>query len=87
MTVFHEFRTVLSPVLLAMIQSNHGPIDASDLNAILVKDAIYNAVGLAAFDLYDDVCNISAQLKFKSSYCCLKLMHKFCFRLILMNGF
>lgn len=56
MTVFHEFRAVLSPVLLSMIQANHGPVSASDLNAILVKDAIYNAVGLAAFDLYDEVC-------------------------------
>jgi hypothetical protein len=27
----------------------------NDLAAILHKDAIYNAVGLAAFDLYDEV--------------------------------
>lgn len=27
----------------------------SDLNEILAKDAIYNAVGLSAFDLFDDV--------------------------------
>ncbi|KAJ1522166.1 hypothetical protein ONE63_002476 [Megalurothrips usitatus] len=54
-TVFHEFQPVLCPVLLAMIQSNHGPVSGTDLNAILVKDAIYNAVGLAAFDLYDEI--------------------------------
>lgn len=53
MTVFREFHTILSPVLLAMIQSNHGPVSGNDLNAILVKDAVYYAVGLAAFDLYD----------------------------------
>jgi len=27
----------------------------NDLAAILHKDAVYNAVGLAAFDLYDEV--------------------------------
>jgi hypothetical protein len=38
-----------------MIQSNHALVPPSDLNAILRKDAVYNAVGLAAFDLYDEV--------------------------------
>lgn len=54
-TVLHEFTSVLSPVLMGMLQSNHGPVAESDLNAILLKDAIYNAVGLAAFDLYDEI--------------------------------
>jgi hypothetical protein len=38
-----------------MIQTNHALVSPSDLNAILRKDAVYNAVGLAAFDLYDEV--------------------------------
>ncbi len=54
-TVFRQFNSILSPVLLAMIQSNHGLVSGDDLNAILVKDAIYFAVGLVAFDLYDEV--------------------------------
>lgn len=53
--LFHEFRVTLSPVLLEMIQSNHALVSPSDLNAILRKDAVYNAAGLAAFDLYDEV--------------------------------
>lgn len=56
LALFHEFRITLSPVLLEMIQSNHALVSPSDLNAILRKDAVYNAVGLAAFDLYDEVC-------------------------------
>jgi hypothetical protein len=53
--LFHEFRVTLSPVLLEMIQSNHALVSPSDLSAILRKDAVYNAAGLAAFDLYDEV--------------------------------
>ncbi|KAG8226722.1 hypothetical protein J437_LFUL004372, partial [Ladona fulva] len=52
-TLFHEYREVLSSILLEMIRSNHDPVPPSDLEAILRKDAVYNAVGLAAFDLYD----------------------------------
>lgn len=54
-TLFHEFRETLAPVLLEMIQSTNCLVSPDDLNAILRKDAIYNAVGLAAFDLYDEV--------------------------------
>ncbi|KDR15146.1 importin-11 [Zootermopsis nevadensis] len=55
LALFHEFRVTLSPVLLEMIQNNHALVSPSDLSAILRKDAVYNAVGLAAFDLYDEV--------------------------------
>lgn len=54
-TLFHEFQETLAPVLLEMIQSTNCLVSPDDLNAILRKDAIYNAVGLAAFDLYDEV--------------------------------
>ncbi|XP_066994048.1 importin-11 [Anabrus simplex] len=55
LALFHAFRHTLIPVLLEMIQENHGLVPPSDLNAILRKDAVYNAVGLAAYDLYDEV--------------------------------
>jgi len=55
LTLFHEFREVLAPALVTMVRDNHAPVDAADLPAILAKDAIYNAVGLAAFDLYDEI--------------------------------
>ncbi|XP_054286364.1 importin-11-like [Macrosteles quadrilineatus] len=53
--LFHDFRTTLSPLLLQLITENHTPVDPHNLDAILAKDAVYNAVGLAAFDLYDEV--------------------------------
>jgi hypothetical protein len=55
LSVFHEYRTILSPVLLDMIRDNIQLVEPSDLTGILRKDAVYNAVGLAAYDLYDDV--------------------------------
>lgn len=55
LTLFHEFRVTLVPVLLEMIQNNYALVPPSDLNAILRKDAVYNAVGIAAFDLYHEV--------------------------------
>ena len=65
LALFHEFRVTLSPVLLEMIQSNHALVSPSDLNAILRKDAVYNAVGLAAFDLYDEVWPCFSVIIFK----------------------
>lgn len=54
-SVFHEYRRSLTPVLMTMVQESHKPVDASDYNGILHKDAVYNAVGLAAFELFDDI--------------------------------
>ncbi|XP_061379471.1 importin-11 [Danaus plexippus] len=54
--LFHEYRSVLAPELVRMLASlQETQVSPDDLPAILKKDAIYNAVGLAAFDLYDDV--------------------------------
>ncbi|XP_039758405.1 importin-11 isoform X2 [Pararge aegeria] len=56
MELFHEFRSVLAPELVRLLASlQESQVSPDDLPAILKKDAIYNAVGLAAFDLYDDV--------------------------------
>lgn len=56
MALFREYRLSLVPILLEMIRSNETLVDPSDLGAILQKDAVYKAVGLAAFELYDEVC-------------------------------
>lgn len=53
--MFKEFRTSLTPVVLEMVQAVQNPCDPEDMVAILRKDAVYNAVGLSAFDLFDDV--------------------------------
>ena len=55
LTLFHEYREILSPLLVSLVRDNHAPVDPANLTAILHKDAIYNAVGLAAFDLYDEI--------------------------------
>lgn len=55
LALFHEFRCILSPLLVDLICKNHAPVDPNNLQAILAKDAVYNAVGLAAFDMYDEV--------------------------------
>ncbi|XP_045450077.1 importin-11 [Melitaea cinxia] len=56
MELFHEYRTILAPELVRLLASlQESQVSPDDLPAILKKDAIYNAVGLAAFDLYDDV--------------------------------
>lgn len=55
MSLFHEFRELLTPRLAATIESNRDFVDPSDLEAVLKKDAIYNAFGLTAFEMFDIV--------------------------------
>ncbi|XP_025988131.1 importin-11 [Solenopsis invicta] len=55
LAIFHHFRDILASVLVDLMRQHHQPVDPNNLPAILVKDAVYRAVGLAAFDLYDEV--------------------------------
>nr|XP_022334186.1 importin-11-like [Crassostrea virginica] len=55
LTLFKEFRATLTPVVIEMVQAVQAPCDPENMVAILSKDAVYNAVGLSAFDLFDDV--------------------------------
>lgn len=55
MSLFHEFRELLTPRLAATIESNREFVDPTDLEAVLKKDAIYNAFGLTAFEMFDIV--------------------------------
>ncbi|RVE47622.1 hypothetical protein evm_007719 [Chilo suppressalis] len=51
-----QFRNILAPELVRLLASlQQQPILPDDLPSILKKDAIYNAVRLAAFDLFDEV--------------------------------
>ncbi|XP_071542766.1 importin-11-like [Panulirus ornatus] len=54
-SLFHEYRSALIPVLMEMVRSSHNLVNPSDYHGILQKDAVYNAVGLAAFELFDDI--------------------------------
>ncbi|POI35563.1 hypothetical protein CIB84_000686 [Bambusicola thoracicus] len=53
--IFHEYNQTLTPVLLEMVHSLQGATNLEDTSAILIKDAVYNAVGLAAYELFDSV--------------------------------
>ncbi|KAM6035313.1 importin-11 isoform 2-T4 [Theristicus caerulescens] len=53
--IFHEYNQTLTPVLLEMVRSLQGSTNVEDASAILIKDAVYNAVGLAAYELFDSV--------------------------------
>uniref|UniRef100_A0A8C5S9L9 Importin-11 n=1 Tax=Laticauda laticaudata TaxID=8630 RepID=A0A8C5S9L9_LATLA len=53
--IFHEYNQTLTPVLLEMVHSLQGPTNMNDTHALLIKDAVYNAVGLAAYELFDSV--------------------------------
>lgn len=54
-TIFHEYREVLIPVILELVADTNVLVPPEDMQGILRKDAVYNAVGLCAFDLYDEV--------------------------------
>lgn len=54
LSLFREFRDVLTPLVVQMVESIHSA-NSHDFSHILKKEAVYNAVGLAAFDLYDEI--------------------------------
>ncbi|CAH1127188.1 unnamed protein product [Ceutorhynchus assimilis] len=54
-TVFHEFKDILTPVITEMIATTNAIVPPENMPEILKKDAVYNATGLCAFDLYDEV--------------------------------
>ncbi|NXN07176.1 IPO11 protein, partial [Indicator maculatus] len=51
--IFHEYNQTLTPVLLEMLHNLQGTTNIEDASAVLIKDAVYNAVGLAAYELFD----------------------------------
>ncbi|XP_035704828.1 importin-11 isoform X2 [Folsomia candida] len=53
-TLFKEFRKSTA-VLLALMKEYETPLkDPQDRSTILAKDALYNAVGITAYELYDE---------------------------------
>ncbi|KAK1787141.1 hypothetical protein P4O66_017509, partial [Electrophorus voltai] len=53
--IFHNYSATLTPVLLQMVHNLQGPSDVDDPAQLLLKDSVYNAVGLAAYELFDSV--------------------------------
>lgn len=53
--IFHNYSQTLTLVLLEMVQNLQGPTNVEDPVQLLMKDAVYNAVGLAAYELFDNV--------------------------------
>lgn len=52
--LIHEYKE-LAPIIMNLIQSVSTIVPSNDLAGILKKDAVYNAVGLSAFFLFDQV--------------------------------
>lgn len=75
LTMFKEFRTSLTPVVLEMVQAIQNPCDPEDMVAILSKDA--GESNLIVFDVgYDDMydhdntynaCDFSIQCRWSVS--------------------
>ncbi|XP_011502354.1 PREDICTED: importin-11 isoform X2 [Ceratosolen solmsi marchali] len=55
LALLHQFKDIFSNVLVELMQKHYQPVHPNDFRGILLKDAVYNAVGLAGFDLYDEV--------------------------------
>lgn len=54
LSLFREFRNLLAPLVVEMA-SDVQLANTQDFADILKKEAVYNAIGLVAFDLYDEV--------------------------------
>ena len=55
LSLFHEYQTILTPSLISMLNESMALIPPNDMSRIIKKDALYNAIGLAAFELFDEV--------------------------------
>uniref|UniRef100_W5UCH5 Importin-11 n=1 Tax=Ictalurus punctatus TaxID=7998 RepID=W5UCH5_ICTPU len=53
--LFHNYSQILTPVLLDMVHTLQGLSNVDDPVQMLMKDSVYNAVGLAAYELFDSV--------------------------------
>lgn len=60
MTLFSQYRQDMIPDLLKLIQKAQSLTlhAGSDMKDLFLKDAIYKAVGLPAFNLFDEVYNL-----------------------------
>ena len=53
--LFRQFQAQLAPVLLEMLRQTLATPPSPELSQALAREAVYSAVGMAAFDLYDEV--------------------------------
>ncbi|XP_037075925.1 importin-11-like [Pollicipes pollicipes] len=53
--LFRQYQQQLAPVLLAMLERTLAAPASTELSQALAREAVYSAVGMAAFDLYDEV--------------------------------
>ncbi|KAJ8380788.1 hypothetical protein SKAU_G00015660 [Synaphobranchus kaupii] len=77
--IFHNYSQTLTPVLLEMVQNLQGPTSVEEPVSLLIKDAVYNAVGLAAYELFD---NVDFDLWFKNQLLGELQVHHHSYKLI-----
>lgn len=54
-TLFHEFQLTIVPYMLSMIQAVQNTDATADPHSLRVKEAVYKATGLGAYELYDEI--------------------------------
>lgn len=55
-TFFKEYRETCVEILLPILAEFEAPLqDPNDRNRIIAKDSLYNAIGITAYELYDEV--------------------------------
>ncbi|KAJ7365738.1 Importin-11 [Desmophyllum pertusum] len=55
LSLLSEFRSTVTPVVTEMIKLVQGSPPSDDMTVLLQKDAVYNACGLASYDLFDEI--------------------------------
>lgn len=54
-SLFHEYKESVAPAIIELVNACSNIVEPNDFHGIRHKDAVYNALGLAAFDLFDDI--------------------------------
>ncbi|XP_065222298.1 importin-11 [Planococcus citri] len=55
LTFLNQFRDIIIPIVVRIIESNKSSPNPDDMAAILKKDAVYNVFGLSVFELFDEI--------------------------------
>lgn len=55
LSLLSEFRSTVTQVVTEMIKLLQGSPPSDELSVLLKKDAVYNACGLASYDLFDEI--------------------------------
>lgn len=55
LTIFSEFQQTVQPIVMDMLNKVQGRDNSASVQELFEKEAVYRAVGLAAYELYDEI--------------------------------